>query len=330
MIKFTKIFIKVVYWGLAIIFGFILFLTLPYIFLNDQLTKQMNKNLENKDYVSAMHLVGCYYDSEIAYKYEDTNTNISLILFRATPFVDTAYTQTDESGNQTEVIAQETIQLGYFGFLCNIDDYDTDSSNESEEFINKTKLIVNNDKNIYLLDYDENQDTKADCILTTLSGSFISFTIPMEQLEEVQKLDFIDKNGNVFLSIDTTNSAYGKLDFSRKFFIEFSEFVPRYNEFTKGKTLGTLFGDALTKEQTEIENTISAIFETNKTFKVGSFNVPVQEAQTKAYTICFIYCFVALILGDFIAGKQWILKFIKRLYKGKPKQQETIIIKKRD
>lgn len=66
MNKFLKTFIKVVYYVLAIAFGVILVITLPYIVLNNKLTKQMNNHLENGEFVDAMHLIGCYYDSEVA------------------------------------------------------------------------------------------------------------------------------------------------------------------------------------------------------------------------------------------------------------------------
>ena len=117
MNKFAKTLIKIVYYVLAIAFGVILVLTLPYILLNSQLTKEMNDNLENGEFVDAMHLIGCYYDSEIAYLYEDAQKDIQLVLFRSTPFVDTTYTKTDEAGNTTEVVSQETLEVGYFPII---------------------------------------------------------------------------------------------------------------------------------------------------------------------------------------------------------------------
>ena len=199
MNKFAKTLIKVIYYVLAIAFGVILVLTLPYILLNSQLTKEMNDNLENGEFVDAMHLIGCYYDSEIAYLYEDTQQDIQLVLFRATPFVDTTYTKVDEAGNETQVVSQETLEIGYFGFLNNVSEkYNVSSADEIDTYENQTKLVVNDEVNVFLLDYDESQNGKADTILTLLTGSYVTFSISMSQVDEIEKLSFIDKEGKVF------------------------------------------------------------------------------------------------------------------------------------
>ena len=331
MNKFAKTLIKIVYYVLAVLFGVILVLTLPYILLNSQLTQEMNDNLENGEFVDAMHLIGCYYDSEIAYLYEDAQKDIQLVLFRATPFVDTTYTQVDSYGNSTEIVSQETIELGYFGFLCNVTDkYDTSSSEEADDYENKTKLVVNDEYNVFLLDYDDSQNGKADSIITTLTGSYVSFQIPMGSVDEIEKLEFVDKEGKVYLSINTTNSSYGKLDFNHKFFSEFEDFLVDYNDLAKNKALGTITEDDFTTKQTELQKTVGEILDSNAGYRVGSYTGSIGGAQTKSYVISIFYFLGVFILGDLLVGKRMTITIIKTIFKPvvkafskKKKEEET-------
>ena len=316
MNKFAKTLIKIVYYVLAIAFGVILVLTLPYILLNSQLTKEMNDNLENGEFVDAMHLIGCYYDSEIAYQYEDAEKDIQLVLFRATPFVDTTYTQKDGAGNETEVVSQETLALGYFGFLCNVNEkYNVSSSDDPTDYENKTKLVVNETANIFLLDYDDSQDGKADSIITLLTGSYITFAISMDVVDEVNKLEFIDKEGKVFLSVDTSNSSYGKLDFSDNFFNKFKDFIPRYNELAKNKLFNTLTDEEFEKEQVELEKIAGEIINSSPGYRVGSYTGSISGAQTKSYVISIFYFLGIFILGDLLVGRRMTITIIRTVFR---------------
>lgn len=316
MNKFAKTLIKVVYYVLAIAFGVILVLTLPYILLNSQLTKEMNDNLENGEFVDAMHLIGCYYDSEIAYQYVDTTNDVQLVLFRATPFVDTTYSTTDSEGKPTEVISQETLELGYFGFLCNVTGkYNVSSTEEATDFENQTKLVVNDEANIFLLDYDESQDGKADSILTMLNGSYVTFQIASDDVDEIKKLEFVDKEGKVFISINTTNSSYGTLDFNHKFFKEFESFIANYNDLAKNNVLGTLTTEEFESKQKELEQQASIIINNNAGYKVGSYTGSISGAQTKSYLITIIYFVGIFILGDLLVGRRLTIKIIKTIFK---------------
>ena len=316
MNKFAKTLIKIVYYVLAIAFGVILVLTLPYILLNSQLTKEMNDNLENGEFVDAMHLIGCYYDSEIAYQYEDAEKDIQLVLFRATPFVDTTYTQKDGAGNETEVVSQETLALGYFGFLCNVSEkYNVSSSDDPTDYENKTKLVVNETANIFLLDYDDSQDGKADSIITLLTGSYITFAISMDVVDEVNKLEFIDKEGKVFLSVDTSNSSYGKLDFSDNFFNKFKDFIPRYNELAKNKLFNTLTDEEFEKEQVELEKIAGEIINSSPGYRVGSYTGSISGAQTKSYVISIFYFLGIFILGDLLVGRRMTITIIRTVFR---------------
>lgn len=316
MNKFAKTLIKVVYYVLAIAFGVILVLTLPYILLNSQLTKEMNDNLENGEFVDAMHLIGCYYDSEIAYLYEDTQQDIQLVLFRATPFIDTTYTKVDEAGNETQVVSQETLEIGYFGFLNNVNEkYNVSSADEIDTYENQTKLVVNDEVNIFLLDYDESQNGKADTILTLLTGSYVTFSISTSQVDEIENLSFVDKEGKVFFSVNTTNSSYGKLDFNHKFFNEFNNFVPRYNELAKSKALQTLTAEEFTKEEVELEKIAGEIIKSNEGYRVGNYTGSLKASQTKSYIITIFYFLGVFILGDILVGKRMTIKIIKTIFK---------------
>lgn len=316
MNKFAKTLIKVVYYVLAIAFGVILVLTLPYILLNSQLTKEMNDNLENGEFVDAMHLIGCYYDSKIAYLYEDTQQDIQLVLFRATPFIDTTYTKVDEAGNETQVVSQETLEIGYFGFLNNVNEkYNVSSADEIDTYENQTKLVVNDEVNIFLLDYDESQNGKADTILTLLTGSYVTFSISTSQVDEIEKLSFVDKEGKVFFSVNTTNSSYGKLDFNHKFFNEFNNFVPRYNELAKSKALQTLTAEEFTKEEVELEKIAGEIIKSNEGYRVGNYTGSLKASQTKSYIITIFYFLGVFILGDILVGKRMTIKIIKTIFR---------------
>ena len=326
MLKFSKGFIKVVFWVLSVLFGVILVLTLPYLFLNTQLANTINDRLEEKQYVNAMNLIGCYYDSEIAYLYEDAQKDVQLVLFRATPFIDTTFEKVDDAGNKIEVVSQETIELGYFGFLCNISDkYETNSSKETEDFENKTKLVVNDTNNIFLLDYDESQNGKADSIITTLMGSYISFHIPMGFVDEVSKLEFIDKNGNVFLSVNTKNSTYGKLDFNHDFFKEFKDFISEYNKLKEEEILEKITSEEVITVQTKLSEKIKTILDSNDSYKVGSFDISIKDSKVKAYMVVGIYFVLIIILGDLLVGNRYTIKFLKKtinVFKKKTQKNE--------
>lgn len=307
MNKFLKTFIKVVYYVLAIAFGVILVITLPYIVLNNKLTKQMNDHLENGEFVDAMHLIGCYYDSEIAYHYE--KDDIQLVLFRATPFVDTVYETKDEQGNDISVTAQETLELGYFGFLCNVKKiYNVDSSYEAEGYENKTALLVNDNTKINILDYDNSQDGKIDSILTLINGSYITFTISNEDVDEIKKIDFIDREGKNFLSLDTKDNL---LNFEHEFFVEFKKFVPRYNELIKNNVLSSIPEEEILKEQGELEEIASTIIENNPGFTVGKYDNAIKDAQFSSYLFSILYLLGVLIVGDLLVGKKITIKIIK-------------------
>jgi hypothetical protein len=276
----------------------------------------MNDNLENGEFVDAMHLIGCYYDSEIAYLYEDTQQDIQLVLFRATPFVDTTYTKVDEAGNETQVISQETLEIGYFGFLNNVNEkYNVSSADEIDTYENQTKLVVNDEVNVFLLDYDESQNGKADTILTMLTGSYVTFSISMSQVDEIEKLSFIDKEGKVFFSVNTTNSSYGKLDFNHKFFNEFKDFIPRYNELAKSKALQTLTDEEFTKEEVELEKIAGEIINSNAGYRVGNYTGSLSASQTKSYVITIFYFLGVFILGDILVGKRMTIKIVKTIFR---------------
>lgn len=311
MNKFLKTFIKVVYYVLAIAFGVILVITLPYIVLNNKLTKQMNNHLENGEFVDAMHLIGCYYDSEVAYYYE--KDDIQLVLFRATPFVDTVYETKDEQGNDISVTAQETLKLGYFGFLCNVkNSYDVDSSYEADSYENKTTLLVNDNTKINILDYDNSQDGKIDSILTLINGSYVIFTISNEDVDEINKLNFIDREGKSFLSVNMKDNP---LSFEHSFFVEFQKFVPRYNELVKSNVLSSATEEEMLKEQNELEQIATQIIEKNPGFTVGKYDNAIKDAQFSSYLFSILYFLGVLIVGDLLVGKKITVKIIKVIFR---------------
>ena len=320
MIKFARLFVKIIYFVLTALFGIILIFTLPYIFYNTDLSESINDCLENKQYVDAMDSIGCYYDVEPAYVYEDSTNNVQLVLFRAVPFVSTTYTITDVTGQETYVTTQETVELGYYGFLCNVGGkYDTDSSKETEDFENKTRLLVNNNEVIHLLDFDDNNDNKNDCVLTLLSYTYVTFSLS-STLESVESLEFIDKTGNSFLKLELTNP----LDFNNDFFNSFKDFVREYNTYIENTKLEKITTEEASVVRTQLSEKVKTIFDSNTNYKNGTFAVSIRDSKVKAYTIVGIYFAAALMLGDLIVGKRFIIQLTKRIFQGKKKDKPTI------
>lgn len=314
MNKFLKKFIKVVYYLLVIAFGVILTISLPYVVLNNKLTKIMNKHIENGEFVDAMHMIGCYYDSDTAFYYEETNSNTKLVMFRATPFVDTEYKTVDESGNEVTVVSQETLEIGYFGFLCNVKEtYNFSSEKENTDFKNKTKLVVNDNVEISLLDYDNNRDGKLDSILTLLNGDYLTFTISTTDVEKIDTIKFIDKDGLVFLNVDVKSRINGPLTFNHQFFKAYESFIPKYNNLAKDRILKTKSDEELMQIQETLSVEATNIIENNPGFTVGKFDEAIGSAQTTSYILTIVYFVCALILGDLLVGKRTTITVIKVL-----------------
>lgn len=275
-------------------------IVLPTQYKYQELALHMNKLVENKDFVSAMDMIGGFYDKEKAYQIEFEDES-GIILFRAATLVDQSNV---EGAKQADII-----QTVFAGFYYGITDYDT-KSKDSE--VNKTKLLVNDSVEIQLLNYDSGNDEKADSVSTLLKNDYLYFELPQTKLSSINTLDFIDKSGNSYLKIELS------LDYSDQFFIELEDFINRYND---GLTDENKSGDL-----NELSNTFLSISED---YKIGGdyYSTAMNKGSVKATVFIVFYFIGVYVLADCLLGRRYIIKFFIWLYrkitKKKPEQKPT-------
>lgn len=263
-------------------------IVLPTQYAYQELAIQMDKLIEKEDYVSAMDMIGGFYDQEKAYQIEFED-NSGIIIFRAA----TLFDQSGVEGATQENIIQTT----YSGFYYNVNDYDT---NRNDDKPNSTKLVVNNLVNIDLLNYDSNDDEKLDTIVTLVDNNYFYFEVPQQLVSYIDTLEFIDKNGNSYKKIENIN-----LDFNDKFFNDIKPFLNRYNDglIDENKNLEL---DELAKNFLAKDNDYN---------KGGDYNpIASKKGDNKALRFIILYFIGVYVLGDCLVGKHYIIKLFRKIY----------------
>ena len=290
MSKGLKRFLKILYYLFTFGLGVLLAISLPGLYMYDNLAKTMNSSLEEGNYANAMKLIGGYYDMTYAFQ-EDFIDDSGIVIFRAATLK-----ETPEGVKQPYYL-----QTVYAGFLYKVKDkYIT-----SEKKGNNTKLIVYNKDgqpfNISLLNYDEDNDLENDSISTLVDYNYVYFEIPEDVTTTISRIKFVDKNGDTFKDISI------ELDFNNNFFISVKPFLTVYNKDSASSELNRL--DEEFRGQ-------------NQNYLMGNFGDVQKESTKKATIVVLIYFIWVYILGDCLVGKRYLIHFGIYLYRKIRKKEE--------
>lgn len=285
MSKGAKIFINILYYILTFSIGVLIAIAVPAALIYSYSMKDIKEALNEKEYDRAMQTLGGYYEKEYNY----LSPNGDLVLFNAVTLI---YNSGEEGDT---LIDGSKIHKSYCGYYFNIPSgYYTSGEIDT----NQTKLLITdkdgNEVKYNLIDYDYNQDGTVDSISTLVSYDFIFFEIPIEKSASVAKLDFYDKNGAVFYSIEFEQA----LDFSEDFFTDVDAFVEEYNRDYESTKLVELDNEFLSK---------------NPNYKKSSNGDIIKIVNRRVSLYVVLYFLLIYLIGDSLIGGRFVYKGIKWL-----------------
>ena len=286
MSKGAKIFINILYYILTFSIGIFIAIMIPAAMIYTYSMKDIQSALNEKEYDRAMQSLGGYYDK--AYNYLSPNGD--LVIFNAVTLI---YNSGEEGDTMVD---GSKIHKSYCGYYFNVPNtYFTNSEIDA----NQTKLMITdkdgNEVKYNLIDYDYNQDGTVDSISTLVSYQFIFFEIPIEKSASVAKLDFYDKNGAVFYSIEFDQA----LDFSEEFFSDVDEFVEEYNRDYSSAKLLELDEEFLSK---------------NDNYKKSSNGDITKKVNRRVSLYVVLYFLLIYLIGDSLIGGRFVYKGLKCLF----------------
>ena len=285
MSKGAKIFINILYYILTFSIGVFIAITIPAAMIYSYSMSDIKQALTDKEYDKAMRSLGGYYDRNYNYLSESGD----LVIFNA-------ITLMYNSGEEGDTLVDGTkVHKSYCGYYFNIpNNYYT----SGELSTNQTKLLITdkdgNEVKYNLIDYDYNQDGSVDSISTLVSYQFIFFEIPIEKSASVKKIDFYDKNGAVFYSIEFEEA----LEFSEQFFQDVDEFIEEYNRDYTSSKLAELDSEFLAK---------------SANYQKSSNGDVVKRVNRRTSLYVVLYFLVIFLIGDTLIGGRIVYKGIKWL-----------------
>ena len=285
MSKGAKIFINILYYILTFSIGVFIAITIPAAMIYSYSMSDIKQALTDKEYDKAMRSLGGYYDRNYNYLSESGD----LVIFNA-------ITLMYNSGEEGDTLVDGTkVHKSYCGYYFNIpNNYYT----SGELSTNQTKLLITdkdgNEVKYNLIDYDYNQDGSVDSISTLVSYQFIFFEIPIEKSSSVKKIDFYDKNGAVFYSIEFEEA----LEFSEQFFQDVEEFIEEYNRDYTSSKLAELDSEFLAKSEN---------------YQKSSNGDVVKRVNRRTSLYVVLYFLVIFLIGDTFIGGRIVYKGIKWL-----------------
>ena len=275
MNKKLKTFFKIIYYLFTFGLGIVLAFVMPGMKYYQQLAYTMENSFKNGDYDTAMSLIGGYYDDRQVFEMK-SESGTGVVIYSAATL--------SPNKEQNRYYMNEV----YAGFLFNAGEYPVKSDTG-----NKTKLVVEDvngtTKDVQLLNYDSNKDKNLDMISTLEEFTYVYFEIPIELIDNVNKLTFLDREGNIFFSQTLDETLY----FQEKFFEDVRDFKKLYNASTRTEEqLDDMQDKFLSKNQ---EN-----------YKLADHSKVRRKADTQATAFVLIYFVWIYILGDFLVGHRFI------------------------
>ena len=322
---------KIIYYVFTFIIGLIIALGLPYYFYHFTVSPQfIAKSLNNGDYASAMVLVSNYFNKECVYQSEFDEGG-GIVLFEAVNHFEKSV------GNESDEV-EGTLYKSFVGFV-----YGASSYNVYGTVNNRTKLLLITEQGdtveIDMLDYDADGDGTPDGIATQTQNGFIIFELSEKTVNSnISGVALLDKNGNEFWS-SKDGSENINLTFDSAFFQEFDEFIPKYNSLVESFHTATSDND-----KSQINSELERMFTEfgNSISQNGSYVVVSQSSEDylrvdkelskasnkKAIPIIVIYFVCIYVIGDFLLGSHYIIKFFRwflyKVCKIKPKNKQKL------
>lgn len=305
MKKKWRVFFFVLYFLITFVLGFFIAIILPGVNFDILQYEKMNSYVETKQFVNAMDLIGGLYNEEKHF-IDEFDDDSGLIIFEANSF----YMQTNEDETKTQLINNS-----YVCFLYGIDDVNR-FSHESLN-VSRIRFNENEESSVVLSKYYE--ELKKYTIETLINSNYICFSVDQlfceeKNIAEVGKIEVFDANGNKYYEIEFEDN----LTFKSDYFNSTRTFVEKYNEFFVDKNFNE-------QENIELENIYNSIKENNThytksgTYVYGEIR---KEANREAAIFVLIYFIWIYILGDFLVGPRYILRFLTFIF-GKIKTKKV-------
>lgn len=290
--------------------GVLMCVFLPYFFLYDgESMNMMEEYLEQGKPADAMAFVGGYYNSEPVFA-EDFSNGGSIVLFESATLYEYIYNEGEDDAQ-----AKYRLHKSYSGFVYGIDGI----YNTIQEVDNKTILKIQTATgtvDFEILNVDNNNDGIKDGISTLYKNGFFFLELGVEQLQELQvesisALSLIDKDGNCFAEVSLPEEYFGegKL-FATSFFNDVNSVVIKYNEIIDCEVYNIEDEDYDARVQ-ELGQELSALGNEliEKGYAKSSTSIARSRADRLATITIICYAIGVIILGDFLVGGRYILKF---------------------
>ena len=318
MKKKFRIFFFVIYFLFTFILGLLIALVLPNVNLNILQYEKMNEYVETQQFVYAMDLVGGLYNEKAIY-HEKYDEDSGLIIFEATSF----YLEVIENKETETKTETRYINNSYICFIYGVDG----AENFQHETLNVSRVVLNQNED-WAIELDTfYQDLNAYVIETLVNSNYIYFAINekfcnSKGFSEIGSIKVYDANGNLCKDEVLFDD---NLTFESNYFNETDKFVEKYNYFYSNSSNPS----NLTEEEKTVE--LENIFEEIKTkcpdcVRHGTYvyDSIKAEADKESTIFVLIYFIWVYILGDFLVGPRYILRFLTFLFrKIKPKKVKS-------
>lgn len=286
---------------------------LPYFFLYDGESMNMiEDSLENGDPASAMSFVGGYFKAEPVFA-EDFENGASIVLFESA----TLYNHKYEAEKDEEPQTKMRLHKSYYGFVYGLDG----KFSASQEQDNKTILKITTatgEVDFQILDSDSNKDGVMDYISTLRKNDFFVLELGQDDLAKLDvtsmsKLAVFDKDGKLFVEAQLPQDVFGEERFfNTEFFTEVGPAVLKYNEmidFEVARPNDENYKAIMQGFAQELNDLDKALLD--KGIKKSSISIAKTRADKVATVVIVIYFVAILVLGDFLLGPRYILRFFK-------------------
>lgn len=296
-------------------FGIILAIFLPFIFMYDgEALNIIQDQLTGGNYTQAMAMVGGYYNKNVVLDAR-FDAGGGIVLFEAATLYEYEYKSEEKDA---EVKKEYKMHKSYAGFVYGI----SEGFSLGELAENKAMLLISTSggqKEYGILNADSNSDGVLDGISSLLTNNFFFLELAEEQMSElgvteITSLTFIKADGSIYGEVQIRNSAFsGENFFKTQFFNDVHAFIQKNNEFAEysvRRTEESTYEKEMTALSTELTSLNSELLK-NENYAKSSSVVAKSRADKRASRVVVIYFICAYVIGDFLLGTKYILKFIK-------------------
>ena len=301
MSKKWRIFFKVLYYFLTFSLGVFIAIVLPNANRDAVTYEFLDNYIENGEYVKAIDLLGGLYNKNEIIKENLGENNGELIVFEMNSFLE----QTIENETNEDVEEKETKRIINASYVCIIRGLERGWFESKDK--NESKILINEDKKIDILQVDLDENGELDSIATLINSNYICFSIDESKFPEgANSIKLIRADGTSHFELKNL-----KLDFDSDFFKKTQTFIEKYNLFNEDNKFSK-------EEDLELESIFNQINKEDANYqKSGTYSLKEinDEAVRKSIIFVIIYFVWVYILGDCLVGKRYIFRFFKFLFK---------------